>query len=265
MKENIAKIISNVALGNLYFRMRLKLLPPAPPPRGGRMGGGESFIPGQFVMVKIPDERFLLRRPFGIASLDQNILEITFKVVGKGTEVLSKLGSETSLEVLGPLGNGFSYSELKGTPILIAGGYGVIPIFALAKELSKLGLKPHLFYGASSEEHFLYLKELEKFNLEIHLATDDGSLGYKGFVTELLKSKLDKIADPVIFASGPILMLKTLKSIADKSKIACQLSLEERMACGFGVCMGCACKGRDGYVRVCKEGPVFDSKEVDLS
>ena len=255
--------------------------------------------PGQFVHVLIGGDT-LLRRPFSIHSVSCSRsavsgIEILYKVVGRGTELLSKKKSGESLDIIGPLGNGFklpvtprlrsgqaSYG-LRVTNVLIAGGMGVAPLVFLAEKLSnpkahsptcperKRG-KPTALIGARDKNSLVCVNEFKKLGCDVKIATDDGSAGHKGFVSELLKKELtahpstllgtSSSQPTALYACGPNPMLKEIARICKENKIDCQVSLEEKMACGVGACLGCAVMTKDGYKMACKDGPVFNAEEI---
>jgi dihydroorotate dehydrogenase electron transfer subunit len=264
-----ATILSNVELSPGYFRMRLS----AP-------ADAVHIIPGQFLMVKVRDAIDpLLRRPFGIFDVGEcgseyaeggrrTYLEILFKVVGKGTGVLANLHDGDHLDLLGPLGKGFVTDGPAGEMILVSGGVGLVPLYYLARELVKHS-RVHLFAGGRTREDILCITEFERLGVETYVATDDGTLGEEGVVTEVMERYLAK-RTPIktIFACGPFPMLKAVARIAERSLIPCQVSLEAYMACGVGACLGCVVKGKNhmeeipAYLCVCKDGPVFDALEL---
>jgi dihydroorotate dehydrogenase electron transfer subunit len=228
--------------------------------------------PGQFVMVRPP--KFLeplLPRPFSIHRVQGDQVELLFKVVGQGTRQLADLNKGDLLEVRGPLGQGFNFN-INQNPILVAGGMGVAPLLFLAetwrhsqKKNPKWSFK--LFIGARNKAELLFLKEFEQAGAEVFAATEDGSYGRKGLVTQLLAMTIKKPSpNPTLFVCGPNPMLKMVRNWAVQKKIPCQLSLETHMACGLGACLGCAVARKEGsgfsYVKVCQEGPVFEAREV---
>ncbi len=252
MNDQKTKIISNDRVANGVYRLRFNV-------------DWTSFTPGQFVMFSIPGDKTFLRRPFGIASLGEGVAEIFYKAVGTGTNVLSKTPTGTSISVLGPCGNGFQTDSVPGSAVLIAGGYGVSPLFGLAVELLEDEIDVHMFYGGKSNSDLFLLDELGELGVTLHLSTEDGSVGARGLVTDLLMQKLDDIPSPHIFACGPEGLLKAIADIGKQRNISTQVSLERYMACGIGVCLGCVCKDRDGkFVRTCREGPVFSVEDVIL-
>ncbi len=252
MVETEAQIIENKNILPDYFLLRLK-----PVKAFGKVK------PGQFVMLKIPGKEVFLRRPFSIYDYERGILTVMYKVAGKGTEILSKTGEDRLTSVLGPLGNGFRVAK-RDAYLTVAGGIGIAGIHLLIKELKG---KASVFFGCSSHIETAILKDIEHLNPMV--STLDGSCGYKGNVVEMLNNYLETTekTDQEIFVCGPEGMLKSLKTSIDKNKTPCQALVEERMACGLGLCFGCVIKTIDEnepYKRVCKEGPVFDLWEISL-
>lgn len=214
--------------------------------------------PGQFVMVKVSQGRELfLRRPLAILAQDSGTLEILYKVHGQGTLELSRKGKGDAVWVLGPLGNGFSFPREDEQVIYVAGGTGLPPIMALAARLGRGAL----VIGARSRIDIPLLDRLEALaGITVHPVTEDGTLGRKGLATEELDSLLVASRGPgVVYACGPHGMLKRVYELASRSGARCEVSLEEYMACGFGVCSACAVKTSAGPMRVCAQGPVFDA------
>jgi len=232
--------------------------------------GMENPEPGQFFNIKINNSyKPLLRRPFGTHKIGKNEVKILYKVVGEATRLLSEKKKGEKLDILGPLGNGFpmlqTINHKKQTAILIGGGHGVAPLYALAEKFKTYNLKLIVFIGARTKEHIVCDKDFKKLGAKVNIATEDGSKDHKGLVTDLLKKNLgikNHKSQNTIYTCGPKLMLKAVAKIAKRYKIPCRLSLEEYMACGIGTCLGCAVKTKMGYKMVCKDGPVFDSEEI---
>ena len=236
---------------------------------------GEA-LPGQFVMVRLQGcAAPFLSRPFSIYSVysrgDATFLEIFYQVVGEGTEILSKLAEGALVGIRGPLGKGFDVPSSCGKIVLVAGGIGVAPLSFLAQRCKEEidGVKLICYLGAGTAESLAGLKRLEEICTEMKISTDDGSRGYHGLVTDLFEKDMDRYADGTvrIYSCGPRAMLKRLQALLANNRASCQVSLEERMACGFGACLGCAVKIRShggGFVRVCTEGPVFDIRDVEF-
>ncbi|MFA4993058.1 MAG: dihydroorotate dehydrogenase electron transfer subunit [Candidatus Omnitrophota bacterium] len=230
----------------------------------------KSALPGQFIEVKTGNGIDpLLRRPISVHSVSGTQVKLVYEVIGKGTQILSERKPGAFLDVIGPLGNGFEYNRLtkkldKQKTILVAGGMGVAPLVFLAEKIKSH--RPVVLIGARNKEQVLCAQEFKDLGCKVIITTDDGSLGFKGRVTELLKgflSENQKTGKPEhIYACGPQPMLKTVVQISRENNIASQLSLETHMACGFGVCLGCVVSTKTGYKRVCKDGPVFMGKEL---
>lgn len=237
--------------------------------------------PGQFIHILISDAgKPFLRRPFSIHRIrHKEFVEILYKTVGFGTQVLSLKKPGERLDIIGPLGNSFDYSLVKDRrPILIAGGMGMAPLVFLADRMSKRGAlffdrdkrlvnrgQPLVLIGARTKKEILCIREFQQFGFHVKVATEDGSLGFKGRVTSLLKNVLSSIKEKelIFYTCGPKLMVGEIAKISKKKKIASFASLEEIMACGIGACLGCAIKMKQGYKLVCKDGPVFNVANID--
>ena len=272
-------LLENPEVAPFYHKMKIR----TPIPYG-------DIKPGQFLMVRMSEEPFpLLRRPFSIHSFkdlrtkDGSDIEILYKVVGKGTSLMTSWKRGKRLDILGPLGKGFSLSTKMGTQFLVAGGIGVAGLFALSQRMKAHGHKCLVFIGGKTKEHLLCVDAFQGLGADVYVATEDGGMGFRGMITDMVKSFLHDHPNPSgFFACGPVDMLKAIAEIAKSQSIPCQVSLESRMACGLGACLGCVirtkrklplrsqeatCQGWGGwgvsFKRVCKEGPVFDSEEVD--
>ncbi len=216
-------------------------------------GDTSDIFTGQFVNIKL-DGTFL-RRPISVCDVNGNELVIIYKVVGKGTEIMSHLESGAELDILTGLGNGYELSDSGASPLLIGGGVGVPPLYMLCKELVKEGKKPTVIIGFNGKDDVFYEDEFKALGAEVYVTTADGSYGIKGFVTDAM----DGISYSYFYCCGPEPMLK---AVYKASKTSGQFSFEERMGCGFGACMGCSCKTVTGYKRICKEGPVLRKEEI---
>ena len=219
--------------------------------------------PGQFVSVYCQEGSRLLPRPISICEIDREdrAIRIVYRVVGKGTEELSQMRTGRCLDIVGPLGNGFPLKEKKA--FLIGGGIGIPPLLELAKELKS---EKQLVLGYRDA---LFLQEEFKKQGQVYLATEDGSYGTDGNVLDAIRE--NGLNAEIIYACGPMPMLRAVKAYASERGIECWLSLEERMACGIGACLACACKSkeRDNHTnvnnkRICREGPVFRAEEVEF-
>lgn len=227
----------------------------------------EAAQPGQFLNIRVDeDTALLLRRPLSIHDVSTDKIEMIYKVVGRGTEKLALKKEKDFLDVIGPLGNGYTLTE--GKVILTAGGTGVASLLYLAKQLiKKFGSVVTVLIGGKTKEQVLCAEDFTKIGCAVKICTDDGTLGFKGTVTRLLKEHLSifSIQPKVVYACGPLAMLSEITALTNHFKIPCEVSLEEHLGCGVGACMGCVVKISDGkYARVCHEGPVFDAKEVML-
>ena len=222
----------------------------------------EAAQPGQFVHVKKPDSVNFLRRPFSIADADRENGTITliYRIVGKGTAEYAAMKVGEAFSILGPIGNGFALKD--GRPLLVGGGVGIAPLIYLSRQLKDK--KPILLIGGKNKDEVFWEKYLQEFADKIYITTDDGSVGFKGFTVQLLPQILAENNIEHIYTCGPNIMMEGVAKLAHEHDIDCQVSLEKRMACGIGVCLGCTFEGKlTGKRRkVCTEGPVFASKEV---
>ena len=241
MKQVIFEILSNEALTRDVYRMVLS--------------GDTSAItaPGQFVEIALPGK--FLRRPISVCDWAENSLTLIYKVVGHGTEQMAALPAGTRLDVLTGLGSGYNTALSGENPVLVGGGVGVPPLYALCKKLIAEGKKPRVILGFNQESEIFLAKEFEALGIPTHIATADGSCGTKGFVTDVLKN-LDY---SYFYSCGPMPMFRAMEAVVTTSG---QYSFEERMGCGFGACMGCSIQTKSGAKRVCKDGPVFLREEV---
>ena len=240
MKNVVFEIKENVPLAKDVYKMTLC--------------GDTSDItrPGQFVNIKI--DGLYLRRPISVCDRDGGSLTLIYKVVGRGTGLMSGMGAGVKLDVLSGLGNGYDVTLSGGRPLLIGGGVGVPPLYLLAKELVKEGKKVSAVLGFNTKDEVFFEDEFKALDCDVTVATVDGSHGVKGFVTNALPEKYS-----FYYTCGPLPMLKAVYKACGKNG---QLSFEERMGCGFGACMGCSCKTITGYKRICRDGPVLDGEEI---
>ena len=220
--------------------------------------------PGQFYMVEVSRGYDpLLKRAFSLFRKTGDGFQIFYRIKGKGTTILRELKAGTTVDLLGPLGNGYPLPRADQRPIVMAGGIGIASVFSLAEGLKD---RAHLFYGARIGDEIFMADEMGAWKHDLVVCTDDGSCGRRGTVVDaladLLKDGLEKDVKPVIYACGPTPMLKEIAMVSIERRIPAYLSLEEHMACGIGACLGCVVKTRDGYRRVCKEGPVFEASEI---
>lgn len=255
------KVIENACLGGKYYRLRLHAPEIA-----------QIAQPGQFCMVRpLHSGDSLLRRPFSIAAVRENeLLEFAYTSIGRGTRLLARQEAGDAVLCFGPLGNSFPIVE-GGKAIVIAGGIGIAPFPFLNSVLNRHKTFPLTYYGARNAEELIYVEELNRLSEQVLIATDDGSAGFHGFVTQLLERDLEKHrAEAVVYACGPHPMLARVKTIAEKFGVPAYLSMEEVMGCGVGLCIGCpvpAVPKEDGqkfYYLCCKDGPIFPSTMVQL-
>lgn len=235
--------------------------------------GFKDARPGQFVHVRIENSCDpLLRRPMSIHDVKPRRLKILYEVVGKGTALLSEKKAKSTVDILGPLGRGFDIKRLMRfkTVVIVAGGMGVAPLFFLAKKIkefpiSKSQCQMMVLIGARTKNSILGEKEFKKLGCDVRVATDDGSKGFKGKVTELLDKVLPSTIDyrpSTICACGPKAMLAATAHIARRRHVPAEVSLEEFMGCGLGACLGCVIRTTGGYRRICHDGPVFGAQEI---
>jgi dihydroorotate dehydrogenase electron transfer subunit len=252
IRKSIFKVLENRAISNKreaspVYKMVLT-------------GDVSAFTaPGQFVNIELPDK--FLRRPISVCDIqfERSTITLIYKVIGTGTEQMKQISRHSELNLLTGLGNGFDVNIDAKKPLLVGGGVGCPPLYYLAKCLIDKGLKPVVVLGFNSKEEMFLRKDFLSLGLQVFVTTLDGSFGTKGFVTDIIEqSKLDF---DYFFACGPLPMLKALHNTVSTEG---QLSFEERMGCGFGACMGCSCKTKNGYRRICKEGPVLKNSEVLL-
>lgn len=252
-----AKILKKESWGH-YHRLRISAPPIA---REGR--------PGQFVMIKVSQSYWpLLRRPFSLHNCSKDKIDIFFQLVGEGTRQLAAKKEGDFLDIIGPLGKGFHLPEKADERpfLLVGGGRGIAPLLFLAKELRRRGHQVVIFYGAKTKEDLPLMTEFKEQGFELHLSTDDGSLGFKGFITELVEKKLTSLKPCQVYACGPQAMLASMAKIVQKWQLPAEFSLEARMGCGFGVCYGCVWpirrEGKIEWTRICLEGPVFPAEAI---
>ena len=240
MKQGIFKISLNEKLVENVYKMVLI--------------GDTSDITacGQFINIQL--DGLYLRRPISVCDCDENSVTIIYKVVGKGTEQMSKMTAGETLDVLTGLGNGYDLSLSGDAPVLLGGGVGVPPLYMTAKKLIAEGKKVSVILGFNTESEVFYEQEFKNLGCDVTVTTVDGSYGVKGFVTNAYPENYT-----YFYTCGPEPMLKAIYKTAVTSG---QMSFEERMGCGFGACMGCSCKTIAGYKRICKDGPVMLKEEI---
>ena len=241
MKQLTFEIKSNEQIAKNVYRMQL----------GGDTAG---ILPGQFVNIRVEGQ--FLRRPISVCNIADGILTIIYKVVGVGTEAMSHLPVGTQLDILTVLGNGYDLTKAGDQPLLVGGGVGVPPIYMLARQLREAGKKVRVILGFNTQDEVFYEDEFRALGCDVTVTTVDGSHGVKGFVTNAVDGQ-----QSYYYTCGPLPMIKALiQTLGTHGEV----SMEERMGCGFGACMGCTIQTTIGPKRVCKEGPVFDAAILQL-
>ena len=241
MKREELTVVSNARVSDSVWEMRLG-------------GGVNPHAPGQFVDVAL--DGLFLRRPISVCDWTPESLTLLYKVVGKGTAKMSEMLPGESLDVLTGLGNGFDLSAPTERPLLVGGGIGVAPLYYLAKKLVEAGKSVSVILGFNKADEIIYVEEFRSLGVKVVVATADGSVGVKGFVTDALG---EVPGYDFFYACGPMPMLRALEGRVATDG---QVSLEERMGCGTGICMGCTCRTMLGAKRVCKDGPVFYRRDI---
>lgn len=243
MREGIYSVCGNEQIADSVFKMTLT------------GDTGAITAPGQFVNVEI--DGLFLRRPISVCDVEGDRLTLIYKAVGVGTEKMAQAQPGAEFSLLTGLGNGYDINKSGSQPLLVGGGVGVPPLYYLAKCLIAEGKTPKVVLGFNTKADCFYEAEFAALGCEVALATADGSRGTRGFVTDAMKGS--SFSYNYFFACGPEPMLK---AVADAAVCSGQLSFEERMACGFGACMGCSCHTKYGDKRICKDGPVLLKEEV---
>ena len=241
MKQTILTIQANDCIAKNVYRMQLA-------------GDTTGILPGQFVNIRVEGQ--FLRRPISVCNITDGVLTIIYKVVGVGTEAMSQLPVGTQLDVLTVLGNGYDLSKAGDNPLLVGGGVGVPPMYMLARQLREMGKNVRVILGFNTKDEVFYEEEFRQLGCDVTVTTVDGSHGVKGFVTNALDGK-----QSYYYTCGPLPMIKALLQAVGTNG---EVSMEERMGCGFGACMGCTIQTTQGPKRVCKEGPVFPAEILQL-
>ena len=241
MKDTVFEILSNAEIAKNTYECKLS--------------GDISDVraPGQFVNIKL--DGFYLRRPSSVCDAEDGVLTLIYKVVGEGTEKMSRTQVGERWLTLTGLGNGYDLSKSGDKPLLIGGGAGVPPMYMLCKLLAKEGKSPTVILGFNTKDEVFYKEKFTKLGAKVIVATADGSEGVRGFVTDAM----DGVDYTYFYTCGPEPMLR---AVYDKSETSGQFSFEERMGCGFGACMGCSCKTKYGNKRICRDGPVLEKEEI---
>jgi len=246
--DQVYRIISNKEICAGYFEIKV----------AASAQIVKACKPGQFFMISVPDA--FLRRPISIHDAKNGVISFLYKVVGKGTKILSEIKSG-ELSMLGPLGNGYDMPK-SINPVIIAGGTGIASVYFLAASLKHKGV---LYYGAKTTTDLLCMDKFKKLGWKVMVSTEDGSQGHKGLITEcILNSSFLIPNSSLLYVCGPMPMMKAVMKIAEKNNMSGYASLEEKMACGIGNCQGCAVKINGENKMTCKDGPVFNIKDITL-
>lgn len=242
-KKGIYTIVSNEPLTPVVYRMVLE--------------GDTQYITrsGQFINIELSGK--YLRRPISVCDYDAKTITIIYKVVGRGTEQMKAMEAGEQLDILTGLGNGFSTENEARRPLLVGGGVGVPPMYNLCRRLLGEGKSPIVILGFNTAEEIFYAEEFRALGVETYISTADGTVGTKGFVTDVIREQA--LDFDYLYTCGPLPMLKALY---DATSVDAEFSFEERMGCGFGACMGCSCKTKYGNKRICKDGPVLKREEI---
>ena len=241
MRQDVFEIVSNRNLAPGVYEMVL------------RGSSTADCTPGRFVQLKL--DSFYLRRPISVCDAEDGNLTLVYKTVGRGTEAMAQYECGKRIDVLTGLGNGYDLDNSGDRPLLIGGGAGVPPMYLLARKLMEQGKKPAVILGFNKAEEIFYADRFRELGIETIIATADGSVGVKGFVTDAMEG-LDY---SYTYACGPEPMLK---AVYNRAATSGEYSFEERMGCGFGACMGCSCETKYGNKRICKDGPVLTKEEI---
>lgn len=239
----VAKVLYNKEISENIYEMAIE--------------GDYEAKSGQFYMLKTLNEEFLLPRPISVHDVYEDRIVFLYQVAGKGTKVFSKLKDGDEIQIMGSLGNGFDVDSIKGNIAIVAGGIGIAPIRYLSKNLKDCNID--LYCGYRNEAYAL--EEIKPNVKSINIATEHGEVGHKGYVTDLIDvQKYD-----LVITCGPEIMMNKVVKMCREKGIACLASLENRMACGIGACLGCTCKTTEGNKRTCKEGPVFFGEDLVIN
>ena len=239
MKQSKWTIVSNLPVAERTYELVLR-------------GDTQDICPGQFVEIELPG--YYLRRPISVCNVEKDKLTLIYKVVGQGTALMAQLKRGTELDLLSCLGNGYDLSRAEDEVLLVGGGVGVPPLVFAARRFLEAGKRVRVVMGFNTAHEVFAAKELRALGCQVDVCTMDGSYGKKGVVTDLIE-----VPVPFYYACGPLPMLKAL---VEKIGTNGQISMEERMGCGVGICMGCSIQTTQGIKRVCKEGPVFNADEL---
>lgn len=236
------KVIENVEISDGIYKLSIK--------------GKFESKPGQFYMLKAWKTGPLLPRPISVYDLDDEKITFLYQVVGTGTELLANLRKDDDIQIVGPLGNGFDVNEIKGKVAVVTGGIGIAPMNYLVKQIENCDVD---FYAGFRNVDYS-VDCVEKYVNKIQLSTENGSVGHKGYITEILNPE----EYDLVLCCGPEIMMKKVVKMCNEKNVPIYVSMENKMACGVGACLVCTCKTKDGNKRTCKDGPVFKGEELEL-
>lgn len=254
IQQEKGKIIANIELAPGFYHMTMEA------PRIASLAQ-----PGQFAEIRVSDSLDpLLRRPISFFDYGDGFVQFIFRVVGTGTEIMANKVAGETLDILGPLGTGFALQDFHEKKVIVlGGGMGIVPLYPLIKQLMHLQVEFEVLNGARCKQELILIDKFESMNIGYSLITNDGSAVRKGLITDLLQERLITGEIDYIYACGPHPMLRALAGIVKGYGVPCQVSIEEKMACGLGACLGCVVQTLGGnYKKVCKDGPVFLSDEI---
>ncbi|MFT5871784.1 MAG: dihydroorotate dehydrogenase electron transfer subunit [Clostridium sp.] len=236
----VAKTYENVEISEGVFKLSIK--------------GTFNVKPGQFFMLKVGEREPLLPRPISVYDVDDMSISFLYQIVGEGTKLLSKLSENDEVQLMGPLGNGFEVEKIKGKIAVVSGGIGIAPLTYLIKKLTDCEID--LYAGFRTVDYSM--DTVERFVKDVYLSTESGKIGHKGYITDIINPQKYQ----TIICCGPEIMMKKVISICNDAKVPVYVSMESHMACGIGACLVCTCKTKDGNKRTCKDGPVFNGKDL---
>lgn len=237
---SVEKIYENVEISEGVYKLSIK--------------GEFSVKPGQFFMLKVGEVEPLLPRPISVYDVDSEKISFLYQIVGQGTKLLSKLTENEAVQIMGPLGNGFDVEKIKGKIAVVSGGIGIAPMVHLMKKLTNCEID--LFAGFRAVDYSV--DSVEKYVNKIYLSTESGKVGHKGYVTDIINPENYQ----TVICCGPEIMMKKVVNMCNEAKVPVYVSMENHMACGIGACLVCTCKTKGGNKRTCKDGPVFNGKDL---
>ncbi|MBX4258336.1 dihydroorotate dehydrogenase electron transfer subunit [Clostridium estertheticum] len=240
MKYSVEKTYENVLISEGVYKLSIK--------------GKFNIKPGQFFMLKTGQLEPLLPRPISVYDVDDEKISFLYQIVGQGTKHLSKLCENDEIQIMGPLGNGFEVDKIKGKIAVVSGGIGIAPLVYLIKKLN--GCEIDLYSGFKTVDYSV--DSVEKYVNKINLSTESGKIGHKGYITDILNPKDYR----TVICCGPEIMMRKVITMCNDSEVPVYVSMENHMACGIGACLVCTCKTKGGNKRTCKDGPVFNGKDL---